>query len=142
MSALQNKLRRLATEWEKVFANKRDQQGISLQNRQTAHANHYQKKKKNPIKKWAKYLNRHFSKENISSVQFNHLVMSDSLATPWTAARQASLFITNSWNLLRLMPIKSMIPPNHLIICRPVLLPPSVFPSIRVFSNESALCIR
>ena len=74
MSALQNKMRRLATEWGKVFANKRDQQGISLQNRQTAHANQYKKK----IKKWAEYLNRRFSKENISSVQFNHLVMSDS----------------------------------------------------------------
>ena len=62
--------------------------------------------------------------------------------TPWTAARQASLSITNSWSLLKLMSIESMIPYNHLILCRPLLLPPSIFPSIRVFSNESVLCIR
>ena len=63
-------------------------------------------------------------------------------ATPWTAARQASLFITNSRSLLKLMSIKSVMPSNHLILCRPLLLPPPVFPSIRVFSNESVLCIR
>ena len=61
-------------------------------------------------------------------------------ATPWTAARQASLSITNSWSLLRL--IESVMPSNHLILCHPLLLPPSVFPSNRVFSNESALRIR
>ena len=60
---------------------------------------------------------------------------------PWTAVRQASLSITNSWNLLRLMSIKSVMPSNHLILCCP-LLPPSIFPSIRVFSNESVLPIR
>ena len=63
-------------------------------------------------------------------------------ATPWTAACQASLSITNSWSLLRLMSIKSVMPSTHLILCRPLLLPPSIFPSIRVFSNESALRIR
>ena len=63
-------------------------------------------------------------------------------ATPWTKARQASLSITNSWSLLKLMSIESVIPSNHLILCCPLLLPPSIFPSIRVFSNESALCIR
>ena len=63
-------------------------------------------------------------------------------ATPWTAARQASLSITNSWSLLKLMSIELVMPSDHLILCRPLLLPPSVFPSIRVFSNESALCIR
>ena len=63
-------------------------------------------------------------------------------ATPWTAARQASLSITNSRSLLRLMSIESVMPSNHLILCRPLLLLPSIFPSIRVFSNESALCIR
>ena len=63
-------------------------------------------------------------------------------ATPWTAARQASLSITNSWGLLKLMSIESVMPSNHLILCRPLLLLPSVFPSIRVFSNESALLIR
>ena len=62
--------------------------------------------------------------------------------TPWTAARQASLSITNSWSLLKLIPIKSVMPSNHLIFCRPLLLPPSIFPSIRVFSNESVLRIR
>ena len=63
-------------------------------------------------------------------------------ATPWTAARQASLSLTNSWSLLRLMSIKSVMPFNHLILCHPLLLPPSIFPSIRIFSNESALHIR
>ena len=63
--------------------------------------------------------------------------------TPWTAARQASLFITNSWSLLKFMPIESVMSPNHLIFCRLLLLPPSIFlPSIRVFCSESALCIR
>ena len=61
--------------------------------------------------------------------------------TPWTAAHQASLFVTNSQSLLKLMSIESVISSNHLILCRP-LLPPSIFPSIRVFSNESVLCIR
>ena len=63
-------------------------------------------------------------------------------ATSWTAARQASLSITNSQNLLKLMPIESVMPSNHLILCRPLLLPSSIFPSIRVFSNESARCTR
>ena len=62
--------------------------------------------------------------------------------TPWTAARQASLSITNSWQLLKLMSIMLVMPSNHLILCGPLLLPPSIFPSIRVFSNESALHIR
>ena len=62
--------------------------------------------------------------------------------TPWTAAHQASLSITNSWSLPKLMSIKSVLPSNHLILCRLLLLPPSVFPRIRVFSNESALRIR
>ena len=62
-------------------------------------------------------------------------------ATPWTAARQASLSITNSWSLLKFMSIESVMPSKHLILCHP-LLPPPIFPSIRVFSNESALCIR
>ena len=61
--------------------------------------------------------------------------------TPWTAAYQASLSIANSRSLLKLMSIESMMPSNHLILCHPLLLP-SFFPSIRVFSNESVLCIR
>ena len=64
------------------------------------------------------------------------------LVTPWTAACQASLFITNSWSLLKLMPTELVMPSNHLILCDPLLLLSSVFPSIRVFSNESALHIR
>ena len=61
-------------------------------------------------------------------------------ATPGTAACRASLFITNSWSLLKLMSIASVMPSNHLVLCHPLLLP-SVFPSIRVFSNNSVLCI-
>ena len=61
--------------------------------------------------------------------------------TPWTAARQASLSITNSQSLLKLMSVESVMPSNHLILCRPLLLLPSVFPGITVFSNESALQI-
>ena len=63
-------------------------------------------------------------------------------ATPWTAACQASLFITNSQSLLKLMSIKSVMPSIHLTLCHPLLLLPSIFPSIRVFSNESALRIK
>ena len=63
-------------------------------------------------------------------------------ATPWTAARQASLSITNSQSLLKHMSIESVMSSNHLILCHPLLLPPSIFPSIRVFSSESALHIR
>ena len=62
--------------------------------------------------------------------------------TPWTAARQVSLSFTNSRSLLKAMSIRSVKPSNHLILCRPLLLLPSIFPSIRVFSNELALCIR
>ena len=63
-------------------------------------------------------------------------------ATPWAAAHQASLSITNSRSLLKLMPIQSVMPSNHLILCFPLLLLPSIFPSIRVFSDELALHIR
>ena len=63
-------------------------------------------------------------------------------ATPWTPARQASLSITNSWSLLTLMPIELVMPSSHLILCCPLLLLPSIFPSIRVFSHESVLPIR
>ena len=73
---------------------------------------------------------------------FIHLVVSDYLETPWTAAHQASLSITNSQNLLKLMSIESVLPSNHLILCHPLLLLLSIFPSIRVFSNELALRIR
>ena len=76
---------------------------------------------------------------NISSVQLlSHVWL---FVTPWTAAHQASLSITNSRSLLKLMSIELVMPSNHLILCRP-LLPPSVFPSIRIFSNESVLHIK
>ena len=74
---------------------------------------------------------------NVLSVQ--SLSRVQLFATPWTAARQASLSITNSRSLLKLMSIKSVMPPNHLILCRPLLLLPSIFASIRIFSNELSL---
>ena len=81
-----------------------------------------------------------FRYNQFSSVQLlSHVQL---FATPWTVTLQASLFITNSWSLPKLMSIKSVMPSNHLILCRPLLLPLSIFPSIRVFSNESALRIR
>ena len=80
------------------------------------------------------------TKHQFSSVQ--SLSRVQLFATPWTAARQASLSITNSRSLLKLTSIELVRPSNHLIFCRPLLLPPSIFPSIRVFSNELVLCIR
>ena len=80
-------------------------------------------------------------KKQRATVQFSHSVVSDS-ATPWTAAHQASLSITNSRSLLKLMSIESVMPSNHLILCHPLFLLPSVFPRIRVFPSESVLCIR
>ena len=74
-----------------------------------------------------------------SSIQ--SLSLTDS-AGPWTAAHQASLSITNFQSLLKLMSITSVMPSNHHILCHPLLLPPSIFPNIRVFSNESVLCTR
>ena len=74
-----------------------------------------------------------------SPVQFSRVQL---FATPWNAARQASLSITNSQNLLKLMSIESGMPSNHLILCRPLLFPPPIPPSTRVFSNESALHIK
>ena len=75
-----------------------------------------------------------FAVQSLSCVQL--------FATLWTAACQAYLSFTISWSLLKLIPIESMMPPNHLILCHPFLLLPSIFPSIRVFSNESALLKR
>ena len=78
-----------------------------------------------------------------SSVRFSSVAQScPTLATPWTAALQASLSFTNSRSLLNLMPIASVMPSNYLIPCCPLFLLPSIFPSIRVFTNESVLCIR
>ena len=78
--------------------------------------------------------------ESISSVQSLSRVWL--FATPWTAAYQASPFITNSRSLPKLIRIESVMPSNHLILCCPLFLPPSIFPSIRVFSSESVLHIR
>ena len=72
---------------------------------------------------------------------FSRSVVPD-LVTPWAAAHKASLSFTVSWSLLKLMSIESMMPSNHLILCHPLLLLPSIFPSIRVFTNESAPCIK
>ena len=89
-----------------------------------------------PRRRW---LDGKTNSTDISSVQWLSRVRL--FVTPWTAARQAFLSITNSQSLLKLMSIKSVMPSNHLILCRP-LLPPSIFPSIRVFSKESILRIR
>ena len=78
---------------------------------------------------------------HLLSVQFSHSVVSDSM-TPWTAARQTSLSITNSQRLLKLISIELVMPFKHFILYHPLLLLPSIFPSIRVFYNESVLCIR
>ena len=88
------------------------------------------------LQKWEKQ----GKKENPLSGQLMSLVQL--FMTPWTATHQASISITNSWSILKLMPIESVMPSNHLILCHPLLLLPSIFPSIRGFSNESVLCIR
>ena len=86
---------------------------------------------------------RGFQRRGVSSVQsVQSLSPVQLFATPWTAACQASLSINNSWSLLKLMSIESAMPSNHLILCRPLLLLPSIFPKITVFSSESVLCIR
>ena len=83
---------------------------------------------------------REYACFQFSSVQsLNHV---QPFVTPWTAARQVSLSITNSWSFLKPMSVKSVMPSNNPILCCPLLLLPSIFPSIRVFSNESVLCIR
>ena len=81
-------------------------------------------------------------KDTFSSIQFSSVAQSCLTATPWTAAHQASLSITNFQSLLKLMSTESVMPSNNLILCCPLRLPPSIFPSIRVFTNESALHIR
>ena len=86
-------------------------------------------------------INVYFIIINAQSVQFSCSVVSNS-ATPWTVAHQATLSITNSWSLLKFMSIELMMPSNYLILCHPLFLLPSILPSIRVFSNESVLCIR
>ena len=83
--------------------------------------------------------------QSFGSVQFSSIQSLSSVqlfVIPWTVAHQASLSFTNSWSLLKLMSIESVMPSNHLILCHPLLFLPSIFPSIRVFSNESVLRIR
>ena len=92
---------------------------------------------------WLQTILQNYSHQNSnSSVQLGHSVVSWLFVTSWTAAHQTSLSITNSWSLLKPMSIESVMPFNHLIFCHTLLLPPLIFPSIRVFSNESALCIQ
>ena len=83
-----------------------------------------------------------FFNSQSASQSFQSLCCVQLFVTPWTAARQASLSITNSWSSLKLTSVESVMPTNHLILCRPILLPPSIFPSIRVFSNQSVFRIR
>ena len=108
----------------------------------------YSRKKKSQILDLIIYLLQFYllsrKKVDLRLLLFSCSVVSDSLRphdTPWTVACQASLSFTISWSLLKLMPTESVMPSNHLILCRPLLLP-SIFLSIRVFSNDSALCIR
>ena len=92
------------------------------------------------IQPWWQHVREELILGPYSSVQFSHSVVSDSLR--WTAAHQASLSITNSRSSLKPMSIESVMPSNHLILCRPLLFLPSIFLSIRVFSNQSVLLIR
>ena len=87
------------------------------------------------------YDRKHMNDVELSSVQFSHSVVSDSV-TPWTATYQASLFIINCQSLSKYISTELVMSHNHLILCRPLLLLPSNLPGIRVFSNESALCIK
>ena len=108
-------------------------------NKQVSSFIHYLRKQKSVLLA-INIISSYKSRINYSLVQ--SLSRVQLFATPQTAACQASLSVANSQSLLKLMSIKSVMPSNHLILCRPLLLLPSVFPSIKVFSNESALHIR
>ena len=97
------------------------------------------------IEKWTQYWKEYSSWEFMCSVQFSSVQSLSRVwlfVTPWIAARQASLSITNSWSSLRLTSIESVMPSSHLILCHPLLLLPPIPPSIRVFSNKSTLRMR
>ena len=105
----------------------------------------FKQKKIHVVLDWSINLNKRYIivLENLiqfSSVQLLNRVLL--FGTPWTAAHQASLSVTNSWSLFKLISIESVMPSSHLILCHPLLLLPSIFPSIRVFSNESVVHIR
>ena len=91
---------------------------------------------------WRIRMDRRVWRATIQFSSVQSLSHTQIFVTPWTAAHQASLSVNNTQSLLKLMSIKSVMPSNHLILCHPLLLLPSIFPSIRVFSNESVLCIR
>ena len=98
----------------------------------------------NTTMKWNEIIHLHYTVSDLYSVQFSSVQSLSRVwlfATPWTAARQATLSITNSLSPPKPMSIQSVMPSNHLIFCRPLLLLPLIFPSIRVFSNELALSI-
>ena len=98
------------------------------------------KRRERGLKYWKNFIKI----ENLATTEFSSVQLLSCVqlfATPWTAAHQASLSITSSQSSLKLMSIESVMPSNHLILCRPLLLLPSIFPSIRVFSNDSALRI-
>ena len=117
-----------------------DQKGINFQNIWIADTAQYPNKQPAP-KKLTKDISRHFSKKDISqSVQLLSCVRI--FVTPWTAAHQASLTITNSRSLLKRMSIELVMQSNHFILCSPLLLLPSIFPSLRVSSNELVPRIR
>ena len=96
----------------------------------------------NPDLLHCRHILYHLSTREAQLIPLSSVVQLSLFATPWTAALQASLSITNSQSLLKLMFIESVMPSNHLIFCHPLLLPPSIFPSIRVFSTRSILQVR
>ena len=137
-----SKVKRQLFEWEKIIVNETTDKGLiskiyissynSMPENQTTQS-------KSGGRTWTDISPKKTSVQ-FSSVQSLSRVWL--FVTAWTAARQASLSITNSWCLLKLVSIELVMLSNHLIFCRPLLLPPSIFPRIRVFSDESVLCIR